>query len=250
MDKISNAFKGKKANIGYIVAGYPSVEHTKEFLQNLDESCIDLLELGVPYSDPLADGKVIAEVSFNAVQNGINTDSVFELLRDSKGKFSKPIVFLVYFNIIFAYGIEKFVKTSLECGVSGFIVPDLPFEESDELYRLCSQNGLSLIPLISVTSAYRIDKILTMGSGFVYAIGAIGVSGSKRAQKERLISLVDSIRSKVNLPVAVGFGIKSPDDVREIKTYADGAIIGTDIVKLTIKFNGKELIREIDKLFG
>lgn len=249
MDKIAAAFNRKKANIGYIVAGYPSIEHTKEFLINLDDSCLDMLEIGIPYSDPLADGKLIANASFTAVQNGINTDTIFEILKDCKDKFKKPIVFLVYFNQIFAYGVQEFIKMSSDCGVSGFIVPDLPFEESEQIAKLCKQNNLSLIPLISVTSAYRIDKILKLGSGFIYAIGAIGVSGSKSASKERLTELVTKIRQKSDLPVAVGFGIKTKDDAKEVKSYADGAIIGTEIVRLTALYQGKELMDKIAELF-
>ncbi|MCD8213711.1 MAG: tryptophan synthase subunit alpha, partial [Campylobacter sp.] len=133
--------------------------------------------------------------------------------------------------------------------ISGFIIPDLPCEECEEVFGLCQKIGLNLIPLISVTSANRADKILKFGSGFIYAIGAIGVSGSKRASQERLKNLVENLKQKSALPVAVGFGVKNKDDADEVKTYADGAIIGTEIVKLTAKFSGKELIAEIDKLF-
>lgn len=250
MDKIAKAFENKKANIGYIVAGYPSVEHTKEFLANYDRSSLDLLELGIPYSDPLADGKLIAEASFSTAAKGVNTDTIFEILDDCKGKFHKPIVFLVYFNLIFAYGVENFIKKSAECGVSGFIIPDLPFEENGEVARLCEKYNLALVPLISVTSAYRTDKILTRGSGFIYAIGAIGVSGSKSAGHERLAKLVGELKQKSDLPVAVGFGIKNKDDVKAVKSYANGAIIGTQIVKLTANFSGNELNKKISELFG
>jgi len=249
MDKIARAFNGKKANIGYIVAGYPSAEHTKEFLANFDASCLDLLEIGIPYSDPLADGKLIGQASFETAAKGVNTDGVFEILRECEGKFSKPVVFLVYFNLIFAYGVEKFVKTSKERGVSGLIIPDLPVEESDEIAKICAEAGVCLIPLISVTSAYRADKILKSGSGFIYAIGAIGVSGSKRASKERLEALVRELKSKSDLPVAVGFGVKNREDADEVKGYADGAIIGTEIVRLTAEFRGEELNSKIAALF-
>lgn len=249
MDKISNALNGKKANIGYIVGGYPSVEHTKEFLANLDTSCLDLLEIGIPYSDPLADGKVITKASFSTAQRGLNTDSIFEILSECKGKFNKPIVFLVYFNLVFAYGIENFIKKAKECGVSGMIVPDLPSEESGEVFAICQSENFALIPLISVTSGERIGEILSRASGFVYAVGAIGVSGSKRASTERLKELVKSAKNFTNLPVCVGFGVRNRDDANEVKSYADGAIIGTAIVELADKFSGKELIGQISKLF-
>ncbi|QKG28602.1 tryptophan synthase subunit alpha [Campylobacter sp. RM16187] len=249
MAKISKAFEGKKANIGYIVAGYPSIEHTKEFLLNLDESALDLVELGVPYSDPLADGKLIAEASFDAVTKGINTDTVFNLLEECKGRINKPLVFLVYYNLVFSYGVEKFIARSSEVGISGFIIPDLPYEECEEVSALCDKFGLDLVPLISVTSAHRTDKILNIGRGFIYALGAIGVSGSERASIDRLKNLVSNLKQKSDLPVAVGFGVKNSSDVSEVKSFADGAIIGTEIVKLTAKFSGKKLIEEINKLF-
>lgn len=249
MAKIKEAFSGKKANIGYIVAGYPSVEHTKEFLLNLDQSAIDLLELGVPYSDPLADGKLIAEASFDAVTKGVNTDTVFDILSECKGKINKPVVFLIYYNLIFSYGAEKFIAKSKEVGISGFIIPDLPYEECEEISALCDKFGLDLVPLVSVTSAHRIDKILNIGRGFIYALGAIGVSGSERASIDRLKNLVSNLKQKSDLPVAVGFGVKNSFDVSEVKSFADGAIIGTEIVKLTAKFSGRELIEEINKLF-
>lgn len=249
MVKIQDAFKGKKANIGYIVAGYPNIEHTKEFLLNLNESRIDLLELGVPYSDPLADGKLIAEASFETAAKGVNTDTIFKMLDECKGKINKPIVFLVYFNLVFSYGVEKFIARSKEVGISGFIIPDLPYEECEEIAKLCAKFGLDLVPLISVTSAHRTDKILNIGSGFIYALGAIGVSGSQRASNERLKELVLSLKQKSDLPVAVGFGVKCKQDADEVKAYSDGAIIGTEIVKLTAKFSGKKLIEQINKLF-
>lgn len=249
MAKISKAFEGKKANIGYIVAGYPSIEHTREFLLNLDASSLDLLELGIPYSDPLADGKLIAEASFEAVTNGVNTERIFSLLEECKQSVNKPLVFLVYYNIIFAYGVEKFIARSSKVGISGFIIPDLPYEECEEVSVLCDKFGLDLVPLISVTSAHRTDKILSIGSGFIYALGAVGVSGSQRASIDRLKNLVSNLKQKSDLPVAVGFGVKNSSDVSEVKSFADGAIIGTEIVKLTAKFSGKKLIEEINKLF-
>ena len=249
MAKVKDAFAGKKANIGYVVAGYPSAKATKEFLLNLDGSCLDLLELGIPYSDPLADGKLIAQASFETAAKGVNTDAIFSMLEECKGKINKPVVFLVYFNIVFAYGVQNFIARSKDVGIAGFIIPDLPFEESEEVAALCAKFDLDLIPLISVTSQNRADKILKFGSGFIYALGAIGVSGSQRASEERLKALVEDLKKRSDLPVAVGFGVKNKNDADEVKTYADGAIIGTEIVKLTAKFEGKELIKQINKLF-
>ena len=167
MAKVKDAFAGKKANIGYVVAGYPSLKATKEFLLNLDGSCLDLLELGIPYSDPLADGKLIAQASFETAAKGVNTGAIFAMLEECKGKINKPVVFLVYFNVVFAYGVQRFIARSKEVGIAGFIIPDLPFEESEEVAGLCAKFDLDLIPLISVTSQNRADKILKFKNGGV-----------------------------------------------------------------------------------
>lgn len=251
MDKINKAFTnlkdGKKANIGYIVAGYPNLDYTKDFINLLDESVLDILEIGIPYSDPLADGKVIFDASFEAVQKGINTDDIFDMLKDCKT--NKCLVFLVYYNLIFAYGLENFVKKSKESGISGLIVPDLPYEESKELFKICEKYSISLIPLVSITSEHRLTKLLKHSSGFIYAIGSVGVTGRKQTPINRLQNMVRDIKAATDLPVVVGFGIRTNEDVKLTKSYADGAIIGTSIVDKASNLNVKELLAHIEKLF-
>ena len=250
MDKIKSAFSGKKANIGYIVGGYPSLEITRNLLLNLDKTKLDLLEIGIPYSDPLADGKFIADASFKTVLNGISTSTIFELLQNIKGSINKPIVFLVYFNLIFSYGLENFVKKCKEVGISGIIVPDLPFEECEELVKICAKYNIAFVPLISVTSdENRIKKLISIGSGFIYALGAIGVSGSKSVSVDRIKSLVNTAKNFSHLPVAVGFGVRNKSDSDTMKEFADGAIIGTQIVKLSGEYKNEDLIEQINKLF-
>lgn len=248
MDKIKEAFLGKKANIAYIVAGYPSATHTANFINNLDKSCINLLEIGIPYSDPLADGKVIFDASFQACQNGITTDSVFEILSDCKT--TRALVFLVYYNLIFAYGEDKFIQKAKEARISGFIIPDLPFEENKDMFEKCQKAGIALIPLISVTSDHRAKKVLSRSSGFIYGLGAIGVTGSRQTPQDRLKNMVKDLKKMSDLPVAIGFGIKTKDDVKSTYEYADGAIIGTNIVKLCKDYEGVELMKKVDELFG
>ena len=248
MDKIKKAFENKKANIGYIVAGYPSVEHTKEFIANLNDSVIDILEVGIPYSDPIADGKTISQASFKAVHDGVTTDSVFEIL--SEVKTDKALVFLVYYNLIFAYGVETFIAKAKEVGISGLIIPDLPFEENEEIFNLCQEKNMALIPLISITSEHRAPRLLTRSSGFIYAIGALGVTGTKQTPLERNKNMVGDLHKMSDLPVALGFGIRTNDDVKLAKSYTDGAIVGTSIVELCSKFSANELNSEIAKLFA
>ena len=247
MDKFKYAFKNK-ANIGYIVAGYPSIEYSKEFINSLDNSAIDVLEIGIPYSDPLADGPAIAQAAFEACQSGVTTDSVFDML--SECKTSKCLVFLVYYNMIFAYGEDKFLAKCKECGISGLIVPDLPYEENKELKSKCDKLDIALIPLISVTSGHRAKKILKNASGFVYMVAVQGVTGGEQSSKDSLKRLCAHIRKYSDLPVAVGFGLKTNEDVKAAKSYADGAIIGTQIIKASKQKSVSELNAFIAELFA
>lgn len=246
MDKFKKAFENK-ANIGYIVAGYPSLEYSKEFINSLDDSALDLLEIGIPYSDPLADGPVIAQAAFQACQSGVSTDSVFEMLKQCKT--NKCLVFLVYYNMIFTYGEDEFLAKCVECGISGLIVPDLPYEENKILKTKCDKLGIALIALISVTSGYRAKKILKNASGFVYMVSVLGVTGGKQSSQNSLQNLCALIRKYSDLPVAVGFGLKNNADVKAAKSYADGAIIGTQIVKFCKDKSVSELNAFINELF-
>ena len=248
--KIIDVFKEKeKVNIGYIVAGYPNIDFTKQFLQNLNNTSLDILEIGIPYSDPLADGKLISYASFSASEKGITTDTVFDLLIDIKNEISKSLVFLVYYNLIFSYGIDNFIKKCLAANIKGLIVPDLPYEEAFELAEKLKNNGIAFIPLVSVTSGNRIEKIASQGDGFVYAIGSLGVTGSKQVNLERLEKFIEEIRAVSDLPVSLGFGIKNNDNVKTMRKYADGVIVGTSIVEFTQRNNVDYTIEKINELF-
>lgn len=254
MNSIKSVFdlkkeKNEKINIGYIVAGYPNVEFTKKFLQSLDETKIDILEIGIPYSDPLADGKLISEASFKASQDGITTDTVFNLLEEIKNEVTKPLIFLVYYNLVFSYGVDNFIKKCISSNIKGLIIPDLPYEETKEIFEKTNENNIDLIPLVSVTSQDRIEKITSLGSGFVYAIGSLGVTGSKQVDLPRLDEFIKNIRTKTELPVSLGFGIKNNDNVKTMRNYSDGVIVGTSIVDLTSSNDVNFTISEINKIF-
>ena len=254
MNSIKNVFEkkrqnGEKTNIGYVVAGYPNLEFTKKFLENLDKTSIDILEVGVPYSDPLADGKLISEASFAASEAGVTTDTVFDLINEVKEKVTKPLVFLIYYNLIFSYGIEKFIKKCVECGIKGLLVPDLPYEEAKELFEKAKENNIDFIPFVSVTSQDRIEKVASRGSGFVYAIGSLGVTGSKQVDLPRLEKFIKNIRTKTDLPVSLGFGIKNNDNVNTMRKFADGVIVGTSIVEITKSNDVNSTIQKINELF-
>lgn len=249
---IAKVFQEKeKVNIGYIVAGYPTVAFTKEFLKSLDRSALDILEIGIPYSDPLADGKRIAEASFVASQAGVTTDVVFDLLEEVKGAVEKPLVFLVYYNLLFAYGVEAFIKRSAEVGIRGVIIPDLPYEEAVAIVPLLKAYQIAFIPLVSVTSGARIAQIVRLGEGgFIYAVGSLGVTGSQPVSLKRLEAFVAEIRKQTSLPIALGFGIKNHDDVETMRHYADGVIVGTSIVLLTQERPVEEVIESIGTIFA
>ena len=248
--KIIDIFREKeKVNIGYIVAGYPSVDFTKQFLQNLDNTALDMLEIGIPYSDPLADGKLISHSSFLASEAGVTTDTVFDLLTEVKNDISKPLIFLVYYNLVFAYGIDEFIKKCCEANVKGMIIPDLPYEEAFEMSEKLQENNIALIPLVSVTSGNRMKKIISQGDGFIYAIGSLGVTGSKQVDLPRLESFINEIREVSDLPVSLGFGIKNNDNVNTMRKYADGVIVGTSIVEFLEKNDVNYLIQKINELF-
>ncbi len=254
MNSIKNVFEkkkqnGEKTNIGYVVAGYPNLEFTKNFLENLDKTSIDILEVGVPYSDPLADGKLISEASFTASEAGVTTDTVFDLINEVKEKVTKPLVFLIYYNLIFSYGIDKFIKKCVECGIKGLLVPDLPYEEAKELFEKAKENNIDFIPFVSVTSQDRIEKVASRGSGFVYAIGSLGVTGSKQVDLPRLEKFIENIRTKTDLPVSLGFGIKNNDNVNTMRKFADGVIVGTSIVEITKSNDVNFTIQKINELF-
>lgn len=254
MNSIKNVFEkkrqnGEKTNIGYVVAGYPNLEFTKNFLENLDKTSIDILEVGVPYSDPLADGKLISEASFAASEAGVTTDTVFDLINEVKEKVTKPLVFLIYYNLIFSYGIDKFIKKCVECGIKGLLVPDLPYEEAKELFEKAKENNIDFIPFVSVTSQDRIEKVASRGSGFVYAIGSLGVTGSKQVDLPRLEKFIENIRTKTDLPVSLGFGIKNNDNVNTMRKFADGVIVGTSIVEITKSNDVNSTIQKMNELF-
>lgn len=254
MNSIKNVFEkkrqnGEKTNIGYVVAGYPNLEFTKKFLENLDKTSIDILEVGVPYSDPLADGKLISEASFAASEAGVTTDTVFDLINEVKEKVTKPLVFLIYYNLIFSYGIDKFIKKCVECGIKGLLVPDLPYEEAKELFEKAKENNIDFIPFVSVTSQDRIEKVASRGNGFVYAIGSLGVTGSKQVDLPRLEKFIENIRTKTDLPVSLGFGIKNNDNVNTMRKFADGVIVGTSIVEITKSNDVNFTIQKINELF-
>ncbi len=242
------SFYEDKANVAYMVLGYPNLKITEEFLRHLDESSIDVLELGIPYSDPIADGEVIANAAKIALDQGINIHKIFELL--AKVKTKKALVFMVYYNLIFSYGLENFVKKSKALGISALIVPELSYEESKALYKECQKYGIVLITLVSITTPKeRVKELVKNAKGFIYLLASVGITGGQRVGNELLQEKIQEIQSFTKLPIYVGFGVKNNADVKSIRKIADGVIVGTNIVKLFASNDIKQILKGVEEIF-
>ena len=232
MSKIANAFKNGKAFIGFLTAGDPSIEKTVEFILAMDEAGCDLIEIGIPFSDPMAEGVVIQDANVRALKHNTTTDDVFDIVKAVRAKSDVPLVFLTYINPVFFYGYEKFFKKCNELGVDGIISPDLPYEEKGEIVDIARKNEVDVISLIAPTSKERIQKIASDASGFIYVVSSLGVTGMRSEIKTDLKSILKDIRDVTDLPLAVGFGINTPEQARNIGEIADGVIVGSAIVKI------------------
>ncbi|EAI7265768.1 tryptophan synthase subunit alpha [Campylobacter coli] len=242
------SFYEDKANVAYMVLGYPNLKITEEFLRHLDESSIDVLELGIPYSDPIADGEVIANAAKIALDQGINIHKIFELL--AKVKTKKALVFMVYYNLIFSYGLENFVKKSKALGISALIVPELSYEESKALYKECQKYDIALITLVSITTPKeRVKELVKNAKGFIYLLASVGITGGQRVGNEILQEKIQEIQSFTKLPIYVGFGVKNNADVKSIRKIADGVIVGTNIVKLFASNDIKQILKGVEEIF-
>lgn len=232
MSKIANAFKNGKAFIGFLTAGDPSIEKTVEFILAMEEAGCDLIEIGIPFSDPMAEGVVIQDANVRALKHNTTTDDVFDIVKAVRAKSDVPLVFLTYINPVFFYGYEKFFKKCNELGVDGIISPDLPYEEKGEIVDIARKNDVDVISLIAPTSKERIQKIASDASGFIYVVSSLGVTGMRSEIKTDLKSILKDIRDVTDLPLAVGFGINTPEQARNIGEIADGVIVGSAIVKI------------------
>lgn len=232
MSKISDAFKNGKAFIGFITGGDPNLETTKKLILEMEENGADIVEIGIPFSDPIAEGVVIQEADLRALTAGCTTDKLFDTIKELKGTVNIPLVFMTYVNVIFRYGTERFMKRCTECGISGVIVPDCPYEEREELAPYCDKEGIDLIPLIAPTSEDRIAKIAKSARGFVYVVSSLGVTGIRQKITTDLDAMTRLVKEVTDVPCAIGFGIAKPEQAEEVCRYADGAIVGSAIVKI------------------
>ena len=239
MSRISKAFENKKAFIPFITCGDPDLETTAAVVRAAVENGADLIELGIPFSDPTAEGPVIQAANIRALSGGVTTDKVFDLVRELRKDVDVPFVFMTYANVVFSYGADKFISTCNEIGIDGLILPDLPFEEKEEFQPLCNKYGVDLISLIAPTSKNRVAMIAKEAQGFIYIVSSLGVTGMRSEIKTDLESIVSVIRENTHIPCAIGFGISTPEQARKMSHISDGVIVGSAIIKLIEKY-GKD----------
>jgi tryptophan synthase alpha chain len=232
MSKIPDAFQNKKALIGFVTAGDPSIEKSEEYILELVRGGADLIEIGIPFSDPTAEGKVIQAANVRALRSGTTTEKVFRLVESLRRKTDIPLVFLTYLNPVFNAGYERFFARCAALSVDGIIIPDLPFEEKGEIKEVAARFGTDIISMISPTSDERIQKIASEATGFIYIVSSMGVTGVRSEINTDLSSMISKIRRVSDLPAAVGFGISTPEQARQIAMTADGVIVGSAIVRI------------------
>ena len=232
MSNIAKTFENGKAFIPFITCGDPDLETTAAAVREMVKNGADLIELGIPFSDPTAEGPVIQGANIRALKGGVKTDKVFGLVRELRTDVTVPMVFMTYANVVFSYGAEKFISTCAEIGIDGLILPDIPFEEKEEFLPLCKKYGVDLISLIAPTSENRIGMIAKEADGFIYLVSSLGVTGERSEIKTDLSSIVKIIRDNTNVPCAIGFGISTPEQAKSMADISDGAIVGSAIVKL------------------
>lgn len=234
--KISDAFASGKAFIPFITCGDPSLELTEQIVYAMEEAGADLIELGIPFSDPTAEGPVIQAANVRALAGGVTTDKIFEMVERIRKKTDIPMVFMTYANVVFSYGTERFVKKAAEIGMNGIILPDVPFEEKQEFDSVCREYGLGFISLIAPTSHERISMIAKEASGFVYCVSSLGVTGMRSDITTDIGAMVSLVKKVNDIPCAVGFGISTPEQAAGMAAKSDGAIVGSAIVKLCEKY--------------
>ena len=236
MSKIKSAFVGGKAFIPFITCGDPDLETSAAAVRAAAENGADLIELGIPFSDPTAEGPVIQGANLRALKGGVTTDKIFEFVKELRQDVKTPMVFMTYANVVFSYGAEKFISTCREIGIDGLILPDLPFEEKDEFLPLCHRYEVDLISLVAPTSEDRIAVIAKEAEGFLYIVSSLGVTGTRSEIKTDLASIVRLVRQNTDIPCAVGFGISTPEQAKRMADLSDGAIVGSAIIKLLEKY--------------
>ncbi len=239
MSNIRKAFDHGKAFIPFITCGDPSLEVTEQIVIEMEQAGADLIELGIPFSDPTAEGPVIMEANIRALAAGTTTDKVFEMVKRLRKTVKVPMVFMTYANVIFSYGAEKFIRISSEIGIDGFILPDIPYEEKGEFLDLCKKYDMDLVSMIAPTSHDRIKMIAADATGFLYCVSSLGVTGTRSRITTDVGAMIKTAKQVSDVPCAIGFGISGPGQAKEMAKSADGVIVGSAIVRLCAVYGEK-----------
>ncbi len=244
MSSIQEVFQNKKAFIPFITAGDPNLSVTKELLAELEKAGSDLIEIGIPFSDPVAEGPVIEKANERALKAGTTTDKIFDMVLDFRKESAIPLVFLTYVNPVYVYGIEKFSKKCKECDIRLVIVPDVPYEEKNELQSVFSKYDIHLVSLIAPTSENRIRQIARESEGFVYCVSSLGVTGEREKISNDVRYMVREVKQVKEIPCAVGFGISTPEQAKQMAELSDGVIVGSAIVRI-IEESGTDCVKKV-----
>lgn len=236
MNKIKNAFENKKALVGFLTAGDPTFEASCENVLAMARAGADLIEIGIPFSDPIAEGPVIQAANIRALSKGMTTDRAFELVKRVREDINVPVCFMTYLNPVFKYGYDRFFGRCAEIGIDGLICPDMPFEEKEEAAEVARKYGVSIISLIAPTSENRIKMITESAEGFLYIVSSMGVTGVRGEIKTDLSVIMESVKRYAKVPAAIGFGISTPEQAKQMAAISDGAIIGSAVVSLVEQY--------------
>lgn len=242
MSKISEIFKMQKAFIAFITGGDPDIDTTYKLIKTMADSGADIIEIGIPFSDPIAEGPIIQASSTRALQAGTTVDKLFEMVKKLRKELSIPLVFMTYANPVYAYGIENFMSKCKISGIDGLIVPDVPFEEKDIFLPACKKYGIELISMIAPTSSYRAAEIAKNAEGFLYCVSSLGVTGIRTDIGNSIADIIKKVKQVSDIPCAIGFGISSSDQAKEMAKFADGIIIGSAIVQIVEKYGKNSIL--------
>ena len=239
MSRIKKAFENKKAFIAFVTGGDPDLETTEELIPKMAEAGADLIEIGIPFSDPIAEGIVIQEADVRALKAGTTTDKLFDMVARVRKKTDVPLVFMTYINPVYTYGTERFMEKCAKVGIDGVIIPDVPFEERDEIKGACEESGIELISMIAPTSNERIHMIAEEAKGFLYCVSSLGVTGVRQNITTDIGAMIKQVKQVSDIPCAIGFGISTPEQAENMAQKAEGVIVGSAIVKIVAKY-GKD----------
>jgi tryptophan synthase alpha chain len=246
MNRIKDAFNNKKAFIAYLMAGDPNLKVSAEYILTAQDAGADMIEIGIPFSDPIAEGEVIQAASVRALAAGTRLDGIFDMVASIKDKMRIPLVFMTYVNPVFVYGYDRFFKRCADIGICGIIIPDMPFEEQGEAKTSAKEHGIEIVTLVAPTSEKRISQIAKNAEGFIYLVSSMGVTGVRSEITTDLPAIVAEIRKHTATPIAIGFGISTPEQAKYYSLAADGVIVGSAFVRIIGQYgeNAKQLLYE------